>query len=64
MTTKKDAITAIESLLGSEGTRELAEKMFDAMLDDGEVTFDPQVGYRGWSGMEEGLWMAYIQQCS
>jgi hypothetical protein len=45
MTTKKDMIGKVESLLGPEGCTELAEAMFPALEESGLIDFDGQIGY-------------------
>lgn len=45
MTDRNGIIDQIEELLGSEGSRELAEAMLPILQKDGYVTFDAQNGF-------------------
>ena len=40
MRDKNDMINEIEMLLGSEGSREIAERIFAHLRNDGRITFD------------------------
>ncbi len=45
MTDRKQIIGEVEALLGSGGTRELAESLFDVLRVKGFVLFDAQDGF-------------------
>ena len=45
MRDRNEMITEIEDSLGSEGTRELAEKIFDLLRADRRIIFDEHDGF-------------------
>lgn len=46
-TTRSDAISWIDDSLGRESTREIAERVFDALCDSGEIDFESGAYYLG-----------------
>ena len=60
MTDKRNMISEIERLLGTEGTTELAAAMFDALKAAGLIEFDGQTGYSLQSDISESDWLAFI----
>ena len=60
MTDKRNMISEIESLLGTEGTTELAAAMFDGLKAAGLIEFDGQTGYSLQSDISESDWLAFI----
>ncbi len=45
MTDKNEMIEHIEDLLGSEGSRAIAEAMFQILEEHGHITFEPHAGF-------------------
>ncbi len=44
MNDRNNVVNEIENMLGRDGSKELAEKMFDAMRSDGRIYWDDYTG--------------------
>lgn len=44
MNSRNDIINQIQDLLGSEGSREIAEQVFDALRADDRIAYDDERG--------------------
>jgi len=62
MNDKRNMISEIETLLGAEGTTELAAEMFDGLKDAGLIEFDGQAGYQLQPDISENDWLTFMQE--
>ena len=63
MTDKNGMIDRIEDGLGSEGSREIAERMFDILRADGRVVFDADYGF-SMQDLDESEWLHVVEQAT
>lgn len=61
MRDKNGMINEIEMLLGSEGSREIAERIFAHLRNDGRITFDGNTGFI-MQEMDDEQWLRMLDE--